>query len=157
MSASLANPAREGDDELIIVREFRAPRALVFRAWTDAAMLPRWFCPEGCDLPFQRFDPREGGSYRVCLRGKESGTEWWMQGEFLEIVPEERIVFTHVWDDVARRPDQDSVVTVSFADTEGGTRMHFHQQRFVSTFERDDHRGGWNSCLNRLQALVEHG
>ena len=74
MSASLSPP--EGKDELIIVREFRAPRALVFKAWTDAAMLPRWFCPEGCDLPFQRFDPRVGGSYRVCLRkaGKAPGT-----------------------------------------------------------------------------------
>ncbi|MCB1566717.1 MAG: SRPBCC domain-containing protein, partial [Xanthomonadales bacterium] len=102
MSATSAIPVHEGDDELIIVREFRAPRSLVFRAWSDAEMLPRWFCPEGCDLPFQRFDPRVGGTYRVCMRGKESGTEWWVQGEFLEIVPDERIVFTHVWDDVAR-------------------------------------------------------
>ena len=119
-----------------------------------AAALAVWFCPEGCDAPFQRFDPRVGGSYRVCLRGRESGTEWWMQGEFLEIQPNERIVFTHVWDDVARRPDKDSVVTVTFSDTGDGTRMHFHQQRFVSEAERDDHRGGWNSCLNRLEALL---
>ena len=155
MSATSAIPVHEGDDELIIVREFRAPRSLVFRAWSDAEMLPRWFCPEGCDLPFQRFDPRVGGTYRVCMRGKESGTEWWVQGEFLEIVPDERIVFTHVWDDVARRPDEDSVVTVTFSDTDVGTRMHFFQQRFVSTFERDDHRGGWISCFNRLDKLVE--
>ena len=154
MSATSAIPVHEGDDELIIVREFRAPRSLVFRAWSDAEMLPRWFCPEGCDLPFQRFDPRVGGTYRVCMRGKESGTEWWVQGEFLEIVPDERIVFTHVWDDVARRPDEDSVVTVTFSDTDVGTRMHFFQQRFVSTFERDDHRGGWISCSNRLDILV---
>lgn len=155
MSATAAAPTVESDDELIIVRDFRAPRDLVFRAWTDAAMLARWFCPEGCDLPFQRFDPRVGGSYRVCLRGRESGTEWWMQGEFLEIVPPERIVLTHVWDDVARRPDRDSTITVSLTETEAGTRMHFHQVRFVSVFERDDHRGGWSSCFNRLQALVQ--
>ena len=154
MSATAAAPLVESDNELIIVRDFRAPRDLVFRAWTDAAMLARWFCPEGCDLPFQRFDPREGGSYRVCLRGKESGTEWWMQGQFLEIVPTERIVLTHVWDDVSRRPDKDSTITVRFTDTDGGTRMHFHQVRFVSVFERDDHRGGWSSCFNRLEALV---
>lgn len=157
MSASLKPPALKTDDELIIEREFNAPRAAVFKAWTDAAALALWFCPEGCDAPFQRFDPRVGGSYRVCLRGKESGTEWWMQGEFLEIVPPERIVMTHVWDDVARRPDQDSVITVRFEDLGGRTRMHFHQVRFVSVAERDDHRGGWNSCFNRLQALVDHG
>lgn len=156
MSASLKPPALETDDELVITREFAAPRASVFKAWTDAAALAIWFCPEGCDAPFQRFDPRVGGSYRVCLRGKESGTEWWMQGEFLEIVPPERIVMTHVWDDVARRPDQDSVITVRFEDLGGRTRMHFHQVRFVSVAERDDHRGGWNSCFNRLQALVDH-
>lgn len=155
MSTTVLQPGNETDDELIIVRDFRAPRDLVFQAWTDAAMLARWFCPEGCDLPFQRFDPRVGGNYRVCLRGKESGTEWWMQGEFLEIVPPDRIVLTHVWDDVARRPDEDSVITVRLVEHEGGTRMHFHQQRFVSTFERDDHRGGWNSCFNRLESLVQ--
>lgn len=143
--------------ELVIERDFRAPRELVFRAWTEADMLARWFCPEGCDAPFQRFDPRVGGDYRVCLRGKESGTEWWMQGEFLEIEPHERIVLTHVWDDVDRRPDTDSVITVRFTDVDGGTRMHFHQRRFVSGFERDDHRGGWSSCFNRLDALVGHG
>jgi uncharacterized protein YndB with AHSA1/START domain len=156
MSASLKPPALAHEDELIIEREFDAPRAAVFKAWTDPAALALWFCPEGCDAPFQRFDPRVGGSYRVCLRGKESGTEWWMQGEFLEIVPPERIVLTHVWDDVARRPDEDSVITVRFEDLGGRTRMHFHQVRFVSVAERDDHRGGWNSCFNRLQGLLAH-
>lgn len=157
MSASLKPPALAHDDELIIEREFDAPRPVVFKAWTDPAALAAWFCPEGCDAPFQRFDPRVGGSYRVCLRGKESGTEWWMQGEFMEIVPPDRIVMTHVWDDVARRPDQDSVITVRFLDLGGRTRMHFHQVRFASVLERDDHRGGWNSCFNRLQALLAHG
>ena len=157
MSASLKPPALETDDELIIEREFDAPRAAVFKAWTDAAALAVWFCPEGCDAPFQRFDPRVGGSYRVCLRGKESGTEWWMQGEFLEIVPPERIVLTHNWDDDARRPDEDSVITVRFEDIGGRTRMHFHQVRFVSVEERDSHRGGWSSCFNRLQEMLAHG
>lgn len=153
----LTHPARPEDDELRIVREFDAPRALVFRAWTDPQLLPTWFCPEGCDLPFHRFDPRVGGSYRVCLRGRDSGTQWWMQGEFRDILPIERIVLTHVWDDVARRPGEDSVITVQLDDLGARTRMHFHQQRFVSLFERDDHRGGWNSCFNRLQRVVEHG
>lgn len=157
MTAKLTHPASLADDTLEIVRDFDAPRDLVFKAWTDPAMLPQWFCPEGCDLPFQRFDPRVGGTYRVCLRGKESGTEWWMQGEFREIDPPERIVMTHVWDDVARRPDVDSVITVRFEDLGGRTRMHFHQVRFVSVFERDDHRGGWNGCFNRLQQFVEQG
>jgi len=46
---------------------------------------------------------------------------------------------------------------VTFSDTDAGTRMHFFQQRFVSQFERDDHRGGWNSCFNRLDELVDGG
>ena len=157
MSASLKPPALEADDELVIVREFDAPLAAVFQAWTDPAALAIWFCPEGCDAPFQRFDPRVGGTYRVCLRGKESGTEWWMQGEFLEIAPPDRIVMTHVWDDDARRPDPDSVITVQLEDLGSRTRMRFHQARFVSVAERDDHRGGWSSCFNRLQALLARG
>jgi uncharacterized protein YndB with AHSA1/START domain len=157
MTASLQHPATLDDDILVIERDFAAPRALVFRAWTDPAMLATWFCPEGCDLPFQRFDPRVGGSYRACLRGRESGTEWWMQGEYREIEPVHRIVMTHVWDEPERRPSLDSVITVSLSELGAGTRMHFHQQRFVSVEERDSHRGGWNSCLNRLQGLVEAG
>ncbi len=157
MSASLKPPSLAHDDELIIEREFDAPRAAVFKAWTDPEALAIWFCPEGCDAPFRRFDPRVGGTYRVCLRGKESGTEWWMQGEFLEISPPDRIVLTHIWDDDARRPDPDSVITVHFVDLGTRTRMHFHQARFVSVAERDDHRGGWNSCFNRLQGMLAHG
>lgn len=154
MSATPFRPVSPVDDTLAIVREFDAPRDRVFRAWTDPALLARWFCPEGCDMPFHRFEPRVGGSYRVCLRGKESGTEWWMQGEFREISPPDRIVLTHVWDDVDRRPDVDSVITVDFEDLGGRTRMHFHQVRFVSVEERDSHRGGWNSCFNRLQGML---
>ena len=157
MTARLPHPASLEDDTLVIEREFAAPRELVFKAWTDPAMLAVWFCPEGCDQPFGRFDPRVGGSYRVCLRGKESGTEWWMQGEFLEISPPERIVMTHVWDDVDRRPATDSVITVRFEARGARTRMVFHQVRFASVFERDDHRKGWDSCFNRLQRLVDHG
>jgi uncharacterized protein YndB with AHSA1/START domain len=156
MTLAIKHPASPEDDVLVIEREFDAPRERVFRAWTDPAALAVWFCPEGCDAPFQRFDPRVGGTYRVCLRGKESGTEWWMEGEFREIVAPERIVLTHNWDDDARRPGEDSVITVRFEDLRGRTRMHFHQQRFVSVAERDDHRGGWNSCFNRLQGLLAH-
>lgn len=148
------HPVSLDDDTLVIVREYDAPRELVFRAWADPALLARWFCPEGCETPFARFDPRVGGSYRVCLRGKESGTEWWMQGEFREISPPDRIVLTHVWDDVDRRPGVDSLITVGFEDLGGRTRMHFHQVRFVSVEERDSHRGGWNSCFNRLEGML---
>lgn len=154
-----SNPDRPLVEAVLeIEREFQAPRELVFRAFTDAAMLREWFCPEGCDLPFARFDPRVGGTYRACLRGRESGTEWWMEGTWLEIVPHDRIVYTHNWEDEARRPERDSVVTITLADIgEGRTRLTLHQTPFVSLEERDGHRGGWSSCLNRLQRLVEHG
>ncbi len=154
---TLIRPPRPTVEAVLeIEREFAAPRELVFRAFTDAQMLPRWFCPEGCDLPFARFDPRVGGTYRACLRGRESGTEWWMEGTWLEIEPPGRIVYTHVWDDEERRPERDAIVTITLTDLgDGRTHMHFHQTPFVSIEERDGHRGGWSSCFNRLQALVE--
>ncbi|MBI3476076.1 MAG: SRPBCC family protein [Acidobacteria bacterium] len=90
-----------GDRELVITREFDAPRHLVFDAFTKPELVRRWLLgPDGWTMPVCEIDLRVGGSYRYVWR-HASGNEMGMGGVFREIVPPERIVstekFDHAW------------------------------------------------------------
>jgi uncharacterized protein YndB with AHSA1/START domain len=90
-----------GDRELVMTREFDAPRHLVFDAFTKPELIRRWLLgPDGWSMPVCEIDLRVGGSYRYVWR-HASGNEMGMGGVFREIVPPERIVstekFDHAW------------------------------------------------------------
>ena len=135
--------------ELTIVRLIDAPRALVFRAWTDPAWLARWWGPRAHPAVEMTMDVRPGGVWRGLLRGVEDGRELWHGGVFREISPPERLVFTFAWEEEGER-GLETLVTVTFAEHEGKTRMVFHQAPFQSVGERDGHHGGWSSAFDRL-------
>jgi uncharacterized protein YndB with AHSA1/START domain len=78
------------------------------------------------------------------------GDDLWLGGVYREIVFPERLVFTHAWDDASGRRGQETVVTVTFSDEGGGTKMVFRQEGFTSAGERDGHAGGWTECFERL-------
>ena len=143
------------DRTLVITREFAAPRRLVFKAWTDPAHAARWGGPRGYTATQMTGDLRPGGRWRTCLRRDEDGKELWQGGVYREVVPMERLVFTFAWDDDRKAGRADMLVTVTFADKDGGTEMVFLQQGFAAVPERDGHRGGWNSSFDRLGELVE--
>jgi uncharacterized protein YndB with AHSA1/START domain len=74
-------------------------------------------------------------------------------GVFREVVAPERVVFTFAWDEEGER-GLETLVTVTFAEEEGKTRMTFRQVPFQSIEERDGHRGGWTSSFDRLAEYV---
>ena len=88
--------------ELVITRVFDAPRALVFKAWTEPDRLVRWWGPQGFTTPFCTMDLRPGGAVRFCMRSPE-GTDHWLQGVYREIVAPERLVCTWAWEDAGAR------------------------------------------------------
>lgn len=140
--------------DLTIVRTFDAPRELVFSLWTTPEHTIRWMGPR--DYPATHFeqDVRVGGKWRGCLTGgPEShapGSELWQGGEYRDIVPPERLVFTFAWDD-----GPETVVTIILTETDdGGTRMVFHQTPFDTAGNRDGHGEGWNSSFDRLVDLI---
>jgi uncharacterized protein YndB with AHSA1/START domain len=144
---------REGDGryDITIVHLFDAPRALVFRNWTDPADVGAWFAPDGCTVTFCAIDARPGGTWRVEYR-HESGGTYIEYGEFKEVVGPERLVFTLTQEDGAGNASPTTLVTVTFAEKGGKTEMTFHQTGFKTPAKRDDHVEGWNECFLKLKA-----
>ena len=87
-----ANDASAQIPSLVITRIIAAAPATVFRAWTSAAHLKRWFAPEGFTVPDARIDFCPGGVCDICMRSPE-GHDFWSRGRYLEISPPERLVF----------------------------------------------------------------
>ncbi len=77
-----------------------------------------------------------------------------MQGVYREIVEPDRIVFTFAWEDEKGEPGHETLVTVTFAEHDGKTKLTFHQAVFESIADRDSHREGWSECFDRLEAYL---
>ncbi|HET9685736.1 MAG TPA: SRPBCC domain-containing protein, partial [Pseudolabrys sp.] len=88
-------PAEFGKATVTILRVLDAPRALVWKAWTDPKMMAQWFGPRGFTIPVCELDVRAGGSLRIVMRGPD-GQDYPMKGEFREVVAPERLLFTNI-------------------------------------------------------------
>jgi uncharacterized protein YndB with AHSA1/START domain len=133
--------------ELTLTRLIDAPRDLVFRAWTEPEHLMQWSAPHGFTVTHAEGELKPGGKWRSCMRSPD-GQDLWLGGAYREIVPPERLVFTHAWD--GDEPDHETVVTVTLEDVGGKTRLTLHQAAFASMADRDGHEGGWSETLDRL-------
>lgn len=134
--------------ELVITREFNAPRELVYEAWTDPKHAAQWWGPRHHPARLIKMDVRPGGVWRHCLSSPVTG-DLWHGGVFREVVPPERLVFTFAWEEEGER-GLETLVTVTFADIGGRTRMTLTQTPFQSDGEHDGHQEGWNSTFDRL-------
>ena len=144
---------RAAGRELTMRRTFEAPRALVFRAWTEPGHLAKWSCPRGFTMIENRGELRVGGAFFAWMRSPQ-GEDHRMCGVYREIVPPERLVFTHAWLDDRGAPGPETLVTVTLAERNGRTEMTFHQGNFESVASRDGHEQGWNSCFELLAELL---
>ena len=142
------------DRVLVITRIFNAPRRLVFKAWTDPEQIARWQGPKGFKTTVEKNELRPGGQYRFHMLDPDGGDHW-SQGIFQEIVEPERLVMFGSWADAEgnyTRPK--TTVTVTFDDLGDKTRLTLRQEIFESVTARDEHKGGWNSSLDRLGDYV---
>ena len=111
------------DTEILIVREFDAPRELVYRAYTTPELIKRWWAGKRGEVTRADVDLRVGGRWRYVMTASE-GFEVAFNGEYREIVPNERLVTTEVFEGVpAPEPGEEAVNVVSFAETDGRTRL----------------------------------
>ena len=141
------------DRMLVITRVFAAPPALVFQAWTDPARMMKWFAPEGMATPLAESDLRVGGRYRVLMR-EADGVEHDVSGEYQEIVPGRKLVFTWAW---RNSPEIVSLVTVELEPDGKGTRLTLRHERLTNVESRDSHKSGWTSALTKLEKFVAQG
>jgi uncharacterized protein YndB with AHSA1/START domain len=153
--------------EFVIMRIFNAPRERVWKAWTDAKSLGKWWGPKGFNIVSVKLDLRPGGTFHYCLRSPEGQV---MCGRFIyrEIVPQARLVFVVSFSDaeggLARHPMSPDwpltmLSTVTFADT--GTGKTTITVKWVAyeateaerkTFEagKDSMKAGWTGTFDRL-------
>jgi uncharacterized protein YndB with AHSA1/START domain len=143
--------ATESDDRvLVITRIFDAPRDLVFKCWTDPEHMAKWHGPKGFTSTVLKNDLRPGGAYRIHMRGPD-GDDHWTQGVFREIVEPERLVMVGSWADAEGNPTRpETVLTLTFEEHDGKTKLTLHNSGFESVSARDSHRGGWSSSLDCL-------
>ena len=134
---------------LTIVRHIKASPAKVYAAWTRPEVLARWWGPDGGPVLGAEADPRVGGRFRVVFQTLDGRTHE-CQGEYREVVPERRFVFTWEW---AETPDQRPLVTVDLRAIPGGAELVLAHIRFDDESTRDSHRRGWNGAFDKLEAL----
>ncbi|HEX6389282.1 MAG TPA: SRPBCC domain-containing protein, partial [Solirubrobacteraceae bacterium] len=103
------------DDQILITREFAAPPHLVYRAWTEPDLVQRWWSGQRGKVVSAEIDLRVGGTWRFVMTANE-GFEVAFHGEFLELVPGERIVQTEVYEGM---PNARAVDTLTFTEVDG--------------------------------------
>lgn len=146
------------DRDLVLTRLIEAPRAKLFRAWTEPSLLKRWFAPLPYTTPHAELDVRPGGASLVVMRGPD-GNEFPNRGVYLEVIENERLVFTDAYT-AAWVPSEKPFMTVilTFAD-EGGQTRYTARARHWTVADREAHEAmgfhqGWGQCADQLAALV---
>jgi uncharacterized protein YndB with AHSA1/START domain len=146
------------DRDLVLSRLLKAPRAAVWRCWTEPELMKRWFAPLPWTTTEAEIDLRPGGATRMVMRSPE-GQDFPNPGVVLEVVPGKRLVFTDAYTSAwmpSARPFMTAILT--FADETGGTR-YVARARHWTAEARAEHEAmgfheGWGQCADQLEALA---
>jgi uncharacterized protein YndB with AHSA1/START domain len=146
--------------DLTISRIIKAPRAIVWAAWTDPKQLEEWWCPKPWRAEVRAFDLRPGGAFDTLMHGPD-GEENPSPGSFLDVVPMERIVFTTAlsegWRPAAPWLAITAIITMKdHADGTDYSALALHADR--ESRDRHEELGfyeGWGTCIEQLAAIVE--
>jgi uncharacterized protein YndB with AHSA1/START domain len=119
MSSGTATVTLPTDEQILITREFDAPKHLVYRAWTTPELVKRWWSGGHGEVRIAEIDLRVGGMWRYVMTANE-GFEVGFHGEYREIVPDERLVSTEVFEGM---PDAEALDTLTLTETDGRTTL----------------------------------
>jgi uncharacterized protein YndB with AHSA1/START domain len=150
------NDAGMRPEPLTISRLFNAPPQTLFRAWSHAEYIKKWFCPEDCSLTAATVDFRLGGAFDVCMRLPD-GTEHWVRSLYTALATPERLAFTSRVSENGR-PIFNCETTAVFTAQAGGTRLDVRQSyEILDPVWAKAAAGaqiGWASSLDRLAAQL---
>jgi uncharacterized protein YndB with AHSA1/START domain len=144
--------ARSDELTLAMERILPARPSVVFAAFSDPNQLVRWWGPKGFTTPSLKYDARVGESYRIEMQPPE-GDPFYLTGEFREVAPPARLVYTFVWEP-PDPDDVDTVVALSFRDLGESTEVAFRQGPFKTDARRALHRDGWADSFDRLERFI---
>jgi uncharacterized protein YndB with AHSA1/START domain len=146
------------DRELVLTRLINAPRAKVYRAWTDPALLKQWFAPKPYTTPIVEIDVRPGGSAYFVMRGPD-GNDLPNRGVYLEVVPNEKLVSTDAYVKAWEPSEKPFMTLILTFEDEGGKTRYTARVRHWTVADREAHEKmgfheGWGLCTDQLEALV---
>ena len=146
------------DRELVLTRLIDSPREKLFRAWTDPELLKQWFAPLPYTTPHAELDVRPGGANFVAMKGPD-GQEMPNRGVYLEVVKNERVVFTNAYTKAWEPSDKPFMTVILTFEDEGGKTRYTARVRRWSVEDREMHEKmgfhqGWGQCADQLTDLV---
>ncbi len=153
-SSGTATVTLPSDTELLITREFAAPRHLVFKAWTTPDLIERWWAGKRGKVSSIEVDLRPGGKWRYVMIANR-GFEVAFHGEYQEVVPNERLVYTEIFEGM---PDGLALDTVTFTEQDGRTTVRV-LVRHSCKEHRDAHinsgmEGGMQEAMDLLEQVA---
>jgi uncharacterized protein YndB with AHSA1/START domain len=150
-SSRKATVTLPADDQILITREFDAPKHLVYKAWTTPELVKRWWSAKRGEVTVADIDLRVGGMWRYVMVA-DGGIEVAFHGEYREIVPNERLVATEVYEGM---PDAEALDTLTLTESEGRTTMTILVQH-SSKEHRDAHiESGMEDGMQDALELLE--
>ena len=145
------------DDQILITREFNAPKHLVYKAYTTPELVSRWWVGQRGEAKSFDIDLRVGGCWRYVMTAN-GGFEVAFHGEFSEIVPNERLVTTEVFEGIPDADEHAAVDTATFTETDGRTTLSILVQHKTQA-DRDMHidsgmEGGMQEAFDLLEQIA---
>ncbi len=153
-------------ERMVVTRVFDAPRALVWKAWTDPQYVMKWWGPKGFTVPFCKIDFRVGGKFLCCMKSPD-GQEGWNGGEYYEIVPQEKIVYSlYFADSKGNKVDpaeygtehnaiDDARDVVTFEDYGNGqTKLTMIGNETMEEATKSGQLEGWNEIFDKVAAVI---
>ena len=145
------------DTQILITREFAAPKHLVYRAYTTPELIKRWWSGDRGEVTVAEVDLRVGGRWRYVMTA-HGGFEVAFHGDFREIVPNERLVHTEVFEGIPNADEAAAEVTITFTEKGGRTTMAMLVQH-TSQEHRDMHinsgmETGMQEAMDKLEQIA---
>jgi uncharacterized protein YndB with AHSA1/START domain len=158
MTTEATLPSTE-DRELVLTRIINASPEKVYRAWTDPELLKQWFAPSPYTTPTAQLDVRPGGANLIIMRGPD-GNEFPNRGVYLEVVPNQRLVFTDAYSSDWEPSEKPFMTVILTFEPEGDKTKYTARARHWTVADRETHEKmgfhqGWGLCTDQLAALVE--
>ncbi|RFS19262.1 SRPBCC domain-containing protein [Chitinophaga silvatica] len=156
---------RTTTSEVFIEETFNAGIERVFKAWTDPDKLMQWYAPEGCTFHIKTMNIKTGGKFHTCITNPQFG-DCWCIGEYKEVTPYSRIVFTLLNADengnpidpatIGMDPDWpgETLVTVTLTEENGKTKLQLRQTVAQALAQKTGAYPSWLQMLNKMRILI---
>ena len=160
----MSNTTVSKEDAVVIERNFDAPADLIWQMWADPEHFKQWYGPKGFTVPVAEMDLRVGGKRLICMASPDGSMKMWTTGEYVEIVPNQRLIYTEspadengnvVSPSAMGMPEgypATTEVTVSLEELDGRTRM---VMTHAGVPAESGAGGGWEQAFDKLTDYIQ--